>query len=56
VAPALFKVTEADLDTWRALFEVPDAAELNGAELDGPAEWPGWPDWAAARWPSLADD
>lgn len=52
-----FKVTEADLDTWRALFEVPDAAELDGAELAGPPpEWLSWPDWAAARWPSLADD
>ena len=52
-----FKVTEADLDTWRVLFEVPDAAELNGAEPAGPPPvWSSWPDWAAARWPSLADD
>ena len=52
-----FKVTETEMDTWRALFELPDAAELNGTELDGPPpQWPSWPDWAAARWPSLADD
>jgi predicted kinase len=51
-----FPVTETELDSWRAQFEEPDAAELDGGALAGPpAGWPGWPEWAAARWPSLAD-
>lgn len=51
-----FPVTEAEADTWRAQFEEPDAAELDGGAPGGPpAGWPGWPEWAAARWPSLAD-
>lgn len=40
----------------QAQFQVPDAAELAGAEAPGPpAGWPGWPEWAADRWPSLTD-
>jgi predicted kinase len=51
-----FAITEADVDSWRAQFEVPDAAELDGGELAGPPPaWPSWFDWAADRWPSLAD-
>jgi hypothetical protein len=51
-----FPMSEADADRWREVFEVPDAAELNGSELpDPPAGWPGWPEWAADRWRSLAD-
>ena len=51
-----FPMTEADLDQWRKQFQVPDAAELAGGKIPGPpAEWPGWPEWAANRWPSLAD-
>ncbi|MBL7255730.1 AAA family ATPase [Paractinoplanes lichenicola] len=42
-----FPIVEADLDLWRTLFEVPDAAELRG-ELPEPP-----PGWAQARWPSL---
>jgi len=47
-----FLITEAQLDTWRAQFEVPDASELAGAEPppfppDGFADWPAW---AAERW------
>jgi predicted kinase len=52
-----YPMTEADVDRWRDQFEVPDPAELGGGEVPGsPAEWPGWPEWAADRWPSLADD
>jgi predicted kinase len=48
-----FPMTEAEINSWHATFEVPDAAELNDSELAGlPA---GWPEWAAYRWPSLAD-
>ena len=52
-----FPMTEADLDRWRGQFQVPDAAELDGDTIPGPpAGWPSWPEWAADRWPSLADD
>jgi predicted kinase len=51
-----FPMTEADLDGWREQFQVPDATELAGSAIPGPpAGWPGWPQWAADRWPSLAD-
>ena len=50
-----FPMTEADTDRWREQFQVPDAAELAGGTVPGPpAGWPGWPEWAAHRWPSLA--
>jgi predicted kinase len=49
-----FPMTEADIDTWRGLFQVPDAAELDGDTVAGPPPgWSGWPEWAADRWPSL---
>lgn len=51
-----FPMTEADIDAWRDQFQVPDAAELAGGTVPGPpAGWPGWPQWATDRWPSLAD-
>lgn len=51
-----FPMSEAELDGWRTVFEAPDAAELAGGELpEPPAGWPGWSQWAADRWPSLAD-
>ena len=51
-----FPMTEADIDRWREQFQVPDAAELAGGPIPWPpAGWPGWPEWAADRWPSLAD-
>jgi predicted kinase len=51
-----FPMTGADIDRWRHQFQVPDAAELAGGTVPGPpAGWPGWPQWAADRWPSLAD-
>lgn len=49
-------IIEADMDSWRSQFDVPDTAELDGGELAGPPPpWPTWFDWAAERWPSLAD-
>jgi predicted kinase len=49
-----FPMSDADIGSWREQFEVPDAAELGGGEIPGPpAGWPGWPEWAADRWPSL---
>jgi hypothetical protein len=51
-----FPMSEAEIDRWREVFEVPDAAELNDRALPGPpAGWPDWPEWAVDRWPSLAD-
>jgi len=51
-----FPMTEADLDRWRGQFQVPDAAELDGGTIPGPpARWRSWPEWAADRWPSLAE-
>src|SRR5947199_2535892 len=51
-----FPMTEADVDTWREQFQVPDAAELDGSEIPGPpAGWPCWPEWAADHWPSCTD-
>lgn len=50
-----FPISEADLVNWRALFEEPDAAELDEPEIGSPpAGWSGWLEWAADRWPSLA--
>ena len=51
-----FPMSDADLDLWWTQFEVPDAVELGGGDIPGPpAGWPGWPEWATDRWPSLAD-
>lgn len=48
-----FLITEAQLDEWRAQFEVPDAAELAGADLPAPPDgYADWPAWAAERWPA----
>jgi predicted kinase len=47
-------MTEADVDKWREQFQEPDAAELSDGNIPSPPpEWPGWPEWAANRWPSL---
>jgi predicted kinase len=51
-----FPMSEADVDVWREQFQVPDAAELDDAEIPAPpAGWPGWPEWAADHWPSCTD-
>jgi hypothetical protein len=48
-----YLMTEVDVDRWREQFQAPEAAELDGDEIPGPpAGWPGWPEWAADRWPS----
>jgi hypothetical protein len=50
-----FPMSEADIDRWREQFQVPDDAELDGGDIPGPPPyWPGWPEWAADRWPPLA--
>ncbi|HYO36984.1 MAG TPA: ATP-binding protein [Geodermatophilus sp.] len=52
-----FPMTGADVDRWRAQFQVPDSTELGGDDdVPGPpAGWSGWPEWAADHWPSCAD-
>ena len=48
-----FPVTAAELEAWRAVFEVPDAAELRGGRAPAaPVGSGGWAAWAARRWPS----
>ncbi|MFC4913407.1 AAA family ATPase [Actinomadura gamaensis] len=48
-------ISDADIVDGRALFEEPDAAELEGREIaDPPPGWDGWRKWAADRWPSFA--
>jgi len=48
-----FVISEADLDDWRARFEEPNAAELEGGEIPRPpARWSDWAAWAADRWPT----
>lgn len=49
-----FPMTEAELSAWREFFQVPAGAEIDGTRFEPPAGWPGWFEWAADRWPSLA--
>jgi hypothetical protein len=50
-----YPMTEAEVDRWREQFQVPDDGELCGGEVPAPpAGWPGWLEWPADRWPSLA--
>ena len=51
-----FPVSESEADAWRARFEVPDDAELEGRTVPPPpAGWPDWRTWVATRWPSSTD-
>lgn len=50
-----FPMAEAELDSWKEKFEIPDADELSGSFPPSPP--PGdesWFDWAQRFWPSLA--
>jgi predicted kinase len=50
-------MSEEDLTTWRAFFQEPDEAELQGSVLDdAPQGCASWSAWAASRWPSLPDE
>lgn len=50
-----FPMSTDDVVQWRALFEEPDAAELDGTkDIVPPTGCTGWLEWAANRWPSLA--
>ncbi|MFI9173505.1 AAA family ATPase [Streptomyces lincolnensis] len=51
-----FPMSETEVDQWRERFQVPDAAELDGAEIPAPpAGRPGWLEWAEDHWPSCID-
>jgi predicted kinase len=55
--PETFPMPEADVVSWRAKFEAPDAAELAGQDNPSPPEpWTTWPAWAVDRWPTLTTD
>ena len=48
---------EEDLTQWRAFFQEPDDAELQGTVLeDAPHGYVSWSAWAASRWPTLPDE
>ena len=48
-----FKITDAELETFRKFFVEPDTLELSGTHLDPPPpEYQTWRDWAAQRWPT----
>ncbi|HET8842811.1 MAG TPA: ATP-binding protein, partial [Ktedonobacteraceae bacterium] len=50
-------MSEEELTKWRAFFNEPDEAELNGTILeDAPHGYTSWSAWAAWRWPSLPDE
>lgn len=54
-AEQTFAMAEAELESWREMFEVPDADELSGSVLPRPpAGDASWFDWAQRFWPSLA--
>ena len=48
-----FPISEAELDEWRAQFQVPDAAELRGEEIPlPPAGYESWLEWMTEHWPT----
>ncbi|GLV58664.1 hypothetical protein KDH_54940 [Dictyobacter sp. S3.2.2.5] len=52
-----WQMSEEELAKWRALFDEPDEAELNGTILpECPHGFASWSAWAAWRWPSLPDE
>jgi predicted kinase len=52
-AATTFEMTRADLEQWRRIFQPPDAAELESADVDPPpAGFDSWEAWVAAWWPT----
>jgi predicted kinase len=47
-----FPMSEADVDRWRAQFQVPYEELHSDVIPDPPAGWPGWPEWAEGQWPT----
>jgi predicted kinase len=51
-----FLMSERDIDQWREQFQIPDAAELDGAAIpEPPVGWPDWLEWAEDHWPTCLD-
>ncbi len=51
-----FRMSEIELQRWRARFEPPDDDELRGSRIPPvPPGYPTWSQWASRRWPSLPD-
>ncbi len=52
-----WQMSEEELTKWRAFFDEPDEAELNGTMLpEPPPGYASWSAWAAKRWPSFPDE
>jgi predicted kinase len=52
-ASTTFTMTKADLDQWRAIFQPPDAIELEAEDIDPPPEgFDSWEVWVARWWPT----
>ena len=51
-----YPMTEAEVDSWRAQFEEPTAAEVTGPVATAPSPWASWLPWAQERWPSLTTE
>jgi predicted kinase len=51
-----FRMTDVELEQWRAQFQPPDDDELRGRRIPpAPPENATWSEWASQRWPSLPD-
>jgi predicted kinase len=51
-----FRISEVELEQWRAQFQAPDDDELRGSRIPPvPPEHATWSQWASQRWPSLPD-
>lgn len=52
-AATTFEMTRADLEQWRAVYEPPDAGELESTDIDAPPEgFDSWQAWATHWWPT----
>jgi predicted kinase len=51
-----FRMSDVELEQWRAQFQAPDDEELRGSQIPPvPPEHATWSEWASQRWPSLPD-
>jgi predicted kinase len=56
-AATTFEMTKADLERWRRIFQPPDTAELESADIDPPPEgFASWEAWVAQWWPTSLPD
>lgn len=52
-ATTAFAMTKADLEGWRRVFQPPDTAELETADIDPPPEgFASWEAWVSRWWPT----